>query len=482
MTTSYPGAYDDFTNPSSGTQLSATGLKHHEQHANLNDAVEAIEHVLGPSTGAVTTGVLYSLTSVSGQITTLNSTVSGIGSGGAPTSGTYLTLSSLSGAAARTFTPGASLSGTDAGSGSTYTVRVYPTGVASGTYYKPTFTVNAQGQLTYASDSGAGDGFIRGLPGQPRFTTSQWFGEYVPETGRIYFTTKVVTGSLYYIDRTSDYKVLLGVISGKTPGVRIYSTILTGFVHSQTSTSGFITTATGGSLVGTSIGMDGGACIRTAVSGKTIYGNCIGNGTVTIYDPASQTQTNTAATGAGGTDGRSIAYVSGVDCVYSARRDSDISKITCSTTGVTTISGSMGGINLGSRTSLCYNAASNKVFCCGTSASANFTWYFTPSTGTESACTTLAFPAGNFTNGATACMSMGNYVYFANDSVSPSLLLCLDAVNLTWKVPLGFSENVASTANFSQGDFLTGIASEGLLYAGVNFSTSTGFVAFGRYG
>jgi hypothetical protein len=50
MATSYPGAVDAFPNPSGSTDVddASADLKHHNQHANVNDAVEAIEGELGP--------------------------------------------------------------------------------------------------------------------------------------------------------------------------------------------------------------------------------------------------------------------------------------------------------------------------------------------------------------------------------------------------------------------------------------------------
>lgn len=45
MTTAYPGGIDNFTNPASTDTMSA--VPHDEQHANANDAIEAIETALG---------------------------------------------------------------------------------------------------------------------------------------------------------------------------------------------------------------------------------------------------------------------------------------------------------------------------------------------------------------------------------------------------------------------------------------------------
>jgi hypothetical protein len=47
MTSAYPGAIDNFTNPSSGDTLDSATVPHATQHANANDAIEAIETELG---------------------------------------------------------------------------------------------------------------------------------------------------------------------------------------------------------------------------------------------------------------------------------------------------------------------------------------------------------------------------------------------------------------------------------------------------
>jgi hypothetical protein len=47
MATAYPGAIDDFTNPTSSDTLNSVTVPHATQHSDLNDAVEAIETALG---------------------------------------------------------------------------------------------------------------------------------------------------------------------------------------------------------------------------------------------------------------------------------------------------------------------------------------------------------------------------------------------------------------------------------------------------
>jgi hypothetical protein len=54
MATAYPGAIDNFTNPTSSDTLNSVTVPHATQHSDLNDAVEAIETALGtnPEGGA----------------------------------------------------------------------------------------------------------------------------------------------------------------------------------------------------------------------------------------------------------------------------------------------------------------------------------------------------------------------------------------------------------------------------------------------
>lgn len=49
MSTQYPNALDNFINPTAGDTLNSTTVPHADQHANLNDAVEAMQTVLGIS-------------------------------------------------------------------------------------------------------------------------------------------------------------------------------------------------------------------------------------------------------------------------------------------------------------------------------------------------------------------------------------------------------------------------------------------------
>ncbi len=49
MATNYPNSLDILTNPTSTDRLDSTSVPHHQQHADANDAIEALQTVLGVS-------------------------------------------------------------------------------------------------------------------------------------------------------------------------------------------------------------------------------------------------------------------------------------------------------------------------------------------------------------------------------------------------------------------------------------------------
>lgn len=49
MSTQYPASLDNFVNPTASDKLNSITVPHHQQHTDLNDAVEAIQTVLGLS-------------------------------------------------------------------------------------------------------------------------------------------------------------------------------------------------------------------------------------------------------------------------------------------------------------------------------------------------------------------------------------------------------------------------------------------------
>jgi len=47
MAVQYPSALDNFTNPTANDNLNSVTVPHHQQHADANDAIEALQTVLG---------------------------------------------------------------------------------------------------------------------------------------------------------------------------------------------------------------------------------------------------------------------------------------------------------------------------------------------------------------------------------------------------------------------------------------------------
>lgn len=61
MTTSFPTALDSFTNPTSADNLNTPAVLHTDQHANKNDAIEALEAKVGINGSAIVTSLDYKI-------------------------------------------------------------------------------------------------------------------------------------------------------------------------------------------------------------------------------------------------------------------------------------------------------------------------------------------------------------------------------------------------------------------------------------
>lgn len=59
MPTNFPGGLDSLPNPSDATNLDEPGYLHADQHANANDAIEALEGKLGIDFSSTTTSIDY---------------------------------------------------------------------------------------------------------------------------------------------------------------------------------------------------------------------------------------------------------------------------------------------------------------------------------------------------------------------------------------------------------------------------------------
>jgi len=62
MATSFPSSLDSFTNPSASDALDSVSVPHADQHANLNDAMEAVQAKLGTGAGTIGTWTTFTPT------------------------------------------------------------------------------------------------------------------------------------------------------------------------------------------------------------------------------------------------------------------------------------------------------------------------------------------------------------------------------------------------------------------------------------
>jgi len=62
MATSFPSSIDSFTNPSASDALDSVSVPHADQHANLNDAMVAVQTRLGAQSGVIGTWTSFTPT------------------------------------------------------------------------------------------------------------------------------------------------------------------------------------------------------------------------------------------------------------------------------------------------------------------------------------------------------------------------------------------------------------------------------------
>ena len=74
--TNFPTSLDSLTNPSSSDTLNSQTVPHAAQHANANDAIEALEAKVGADGSAVTSSHDYKLSGVTGSQKALANNVS----------------------------------------------------------------------------------------------------------------------------------------------------------------------------------------------------------------------------------------------------------------------------------------------------------------------------------------------------------------------------------------------------------------------
>ena len=62
MATNFPTSLDTFTNPTGDDSLNSDTVPHADQHANVNDAVEALQAKVGVNSSADTNSLDYKVT------------------------------------------------------------------------------------------------------------------------------------------------------------------------------------------------------------------------------------------------------------------------------------------------------------------------------------------------------------------------------------------------------------------------------------
>ena len=67
MASNFPSSLDTFTNPSSSDAMDSVSVPHATQHANSNDAVEAVQAKVGADSSAVTSSHDYKIAQLEGQ-------------------------------------------------------------------------------------------------------------------------------------------------------------------------------------------------------------------------------------------------------------------------------------------------------------------------------------------------------------------------------------------------------------------------------
>ena len=67
MSTLFPTSIDVFTNPTASSNMNDPAVAHHTQHANVNDALEAVETVIGITGSADVNSINYKVAALQGK-------------------------------------------------------------------------------------------------------------------------------------------------------------------------------------------------------------------------------------------------------------------------------------------------------------------------------------------------------------------------------------------------------------------------------
>lgn len=72
MSTAYPGSIDILINPTADDDLNSVTVPHDQQHANANDAIEAIQIVLGTNPAGVHASVKNRILAIEQSLGTIS--------------------------------------------------------------------------------------------------------------------------------------------------------------------------------------------------------------------------------------------------------------------------------------------------------------------------------------------------------------------------------------------------------------------------
>jgi hypothetical protein len=73
MSTNYPSSIDNFINPTGNDHLNSATVPHAELHSSVNDAIEAIETVLGTEPAGIHSSVNDRITSIEDGLGSISS-------------------------------------------------------------------------------------------------------------------------------------------------------------------------------------------------------------------------------------------------------------------------------------------------------------------------------------------------------------------------------------------------------------------------
>ncbi len=248
MTTAYPTGLDNFTNPlGSDTQFA---VPHADQHANKNDAIEALEAEVGVTASAVTGSVNYRIAAI--QATLAN--FSGVSYG--TNTGDQNLFSSVLVTGQSTITA----------TGTTSQLTLIGSGVTVSTN---TGTASVLFSVTPSADQNVWTSVL--VTGQSTLTATGTTSALTFIGSGVTITTSTGTGSLLFSVATS---------TGGGGGDIAITGVVTGSGSSSITLTHVGATGTGGTVLQVGATLSGATLITPTLSGATIIGGTISGATL----------------------------------------------------------------------------------------------------------------------------------------------------------------------------------------------------------